>query len=91
MNILEVALGGTGTGLAVFFVGSMGLLRMRETERERARAALALLTMLLVAVITAWIASPTVAGERPPDSMKGRSGGSAERIFQSNALPCPPG
>lgn len=57
INILEVTLGGTGTGLAVALVGSIGLLRMREAERERARAALALVTVLLVTVVTAWIAS----------------------------------
>lgn len=57
VNILEVTVGGTGTGLAVALVGSIGLLRMREAERERARAALALLTVLLASVVTAWIAS----------------------------------
>jgi uncharacterized membrane protein len=57
VNILELTLGGTGTGLAIALVGSIGLTRMRKTEPDRARAALALLIVLVVTVIVAWVAS----------------------------------
>ena len=57
LNILEVTAGGAVTGLAITLVGLSGLARARDTEPERIRAAIALGTVLLSAVLMAWIAS----------------------------------
>lgn len=57
INIIEITIGGTGTGLAVALVSGFGLTRMRGVEPERARAALMLVVIGLSAVVMAWIAS----------------------------------
>lgn len=57
VNIIEITVGGTGTGLAVVLVSGFGLSQLRGAEPERARAALMLVVMGLSAVVMAWIAS----------------------------------
>lgn len=57
INIIEITVGGTGTGLAVVLVSGFGLTRMRGIEQERVRAALMLIVIGLSAVVLAWIAS----------------------------------